>query len=61
MLRTIDDKALEELIIEHPFLLFPLVRYTERPDTVVTHLYQDVCAACRYVSAPFWVRSVLTI
>ena len=38
------DKALEELIIEHPYSPFPLVRYTERPDTVAAHLYQGMFA-----------------
>jgi len=41
---TMSDKALEELIIEHPYSPFPLVRYTERPDTVAAHLYQGMFA-----------------
>lgn len=41
---SMSDKALEELIIEHPFSPFPLVRYTERPDTVAAHLYQGMFA-----------------
>ena len=37
---TMTDKALEELLTTRPFSLYPMVRYTERPDTLVAHLYQ---------------------
>ena len=37
---TMTDKALEELLTTRPFSLYPVVRYTERPDTLVAHLYQ---------------------
>lgn len=38
------DKALEELMIKKPFNLYPLVRYTERPDIVAVHLYRGKIA-----------------
>ncbi len=41
---TMTDKALEELIIKQGFNPYPLVRYTERPDVVATHLYQGLIA-----------------
>lgn len=34
------DKALEEYIVHQGFNPFPLVRYTERPDVVSTHLFE---------------------
>ncbi len=37
---TMTDKALEELLTTRPFSLYPTVRYTERPDTLVAHMYQ---------------------
>lgn len=37
---TMTDKALEELLTTRPFSIYPMVRYTERPDTLVAHLYQ---------------------
>ena len=37
---TMTDKALEELLTTRPYSLYPMVRYTERPDTLVAHLYQ---------------------
>lgn len=37
---TMSDKALEELISNDNLSPYPLVRYTERPDTFVAHLYQ---------------------
>lgn len=38
---TMSDKALEELTVgKHSW--FPLVKYTERPDTFVAHLYQGM-------------------
>lgn len=37
---TMTDKALEELLTNRPYSPFPMVRYTERPDTVAVHLYQ---------------------
>lgn len=37
---TMTDKALEELLTKRPYSPFPMVRYTERPDTVAIHLYQ---------------------
>lgn len=39
---TMSDKALEELMIDNHYSPFPLVRYTERPDTFVAHLYQGM-------------------
>ncbi|XMB87232.1 spore germination protein [Mycoplasmatota bacterium WC44] len=38
------DKALEELIVKQKFNPYPLVRYSERPDTIATHLYQGLVA-----------------
>lgn len=38
------DKALEELIIRRHLNPYPLVRYTERADTVAVHLYQGMFA-----------------
>lgn len=39
------DKALEEMIIrQKKFNAYPLVRYTERADTVAVHLYQGMFA-----------------
>ena len=38
------DKALEELIVNQRFNPYPLVRYTERADTVAVHLYQGMFA-----------------
>lgn len=39
------DKALEEMIIKQKkFNAYPLVRYTERADTVAVHLYQGMFA-----------------
>lgn len=37
---TMTDKALEELLTSRPYSVYPTVRYTERPDTLVVHLYQ---------------------
>ena len=37
---TMTDKALEELLTTRPYSIYPMVRYTERPDTLVAHLYQ---------------------
>lgn len=39
---TMSDKALEELLIKSPFSPYPLVKYTERPDTFSSHLYQGM-------------------
>lgn len=41
---TMCDKALDELLVKKPFNPYPLVRYTERPDVVATHLYQGQVA-----------------
>lgn len=41
---TMSDKALEELLLESNFTPYPLVRYTERPDTLSVHLYQGMFA-----------------
>ena len=41
---TMSDKALEELLLESNFSPYPLVRYTERPDTLSVHLYQGMFA-----------------
>lgn len=41
---TMSDKALEELMLESNFSPYPLVRYTERPDTLSVHLYQGMFA-----------------
>lgn len=39
---TMSDKALEELLINNKHNLYPLVKYTERPDTFSSHLYQGM-------------------
>lgn len=39
---TMTDKALEELLTKRPFSPYPMVKYTERPDTLVIHLYQGL-------------------
>lgn len=39
---TMTDKALEEIVIGHKYTPYPMVRYTERPDTFVAHLYQGM-------------------
>ncbi len=39
---TMTDKALEEIVIGHKYTPYPLVRYTERPDTFSAHLYQGM-------------------
>lgn len=39
---TMSDKALEELIVDNKFTPYPLVKYTERPDTFAIHLYQGM-------------------
>lgn len=39
---TMTDKALEEIVIGHKYTPYPLVRYTERPDTLAAHLYQGM-------------------
>ncbi len=39
---TMTDKALEEVVIGHKYTPYPLVRYTERPDTFSAHLYQGM-------------------
>ncbi len=39
---TMTDKALEEIVIGHKYSPYPLVRYTERPDTFAAHLYQGM-------------------
>ena len=39
---TMSDKALEELIVNSKSSIYPLVKYTERPDTFVAHLYQGM-------------------
>ncbi|QVK21840.1 spore germination protein [Mycoplasmatota bacterium] len=41
---AMSDKALEELIVKQKFNPYPLVRYSERPDTIATHLYQGLVA-----------------
>lgn len=38
------DKALEEVLSKNPYIPYPLVRYTERPDVVGVHLYQGKIA-----------------
>ena len=38
------DKALEEMLLKQKFNPYPLVRYTERADTVAVHLYQGMIA-----------------
>lgn len=39
---TMSDKALEELIVQNNLTPYPLVKYTERPDTFSAHLYQGM-------------------
>lgn len=39
---TMSDKALEEHLIGSPYSPYPLVKYTERPDTFSSHLYQGM-------------------
>lgn len=39
---TMSDKALEELIVDNKLTPYPLVKYTERPDTFAAHLYQGM-------------------
>lgn len=39
---TMSDKALEELLINSKLNVYPLVKYTERPDTFASHLYQGM-------------------
>ena len=39
---TMSDKALEELLVGSKTSIYPLVKYTERPDTFVAHLYQGM-------------------
>lgn len=39
---TMSDKALEELLVNSKSSIYPLVKYTERPDTFVAHLYQGM-------------------
>lgn len=39
---TLTDKALEELLLKNSFTPYPLVKYTERPDTLAMHLYQGM-------------------
>ena len=39
---TMSDKALEELLVNHRYSPYPLVKYTERPDTLAIHLYQGM-------------------
>lgn len=39
---TMSDKALEELLIKNVYTPYPLVKYTERPDTFASHLYQGM-------------------
>lgn len=39
---TMTDKALEELLSNRPYSPYPMVRYTERPDTLAVHLYQGM-------------------
>jgi len=41
---TMSDKELEEFITGQVYNPYPLVRYTERPDVVATHLYQGMIA-----------------
>jgi len=41
---TMTDKELEEFITHQVYNPYPLVRYTERPDVVATHLYQGQVA-----------------
>lgn len=39
---TMSDKALEELLLNNSHTPYPLVKYTERPDTFAIHLYQGM-------------------
>lgn len=39
---TMSDKALEEHLISNVYSPYPLVKYTERPDTFSSHLYQGM-------------------
>lgn len=39
---TMSDKALEELLTNNVLTPYPLVKYTERPDTLAMHLYQGM-------------------
>lgn len=39
---TMGDKALEELLVNNKYTPYPLVKYTERPDTFSSHLYQGM-------------------
>lgn len=39
---TMTDKALEELMLKNQYTPYPLVKYTERPDTFCAHLYQGM-------------------
>lgn len=39
---TMADKALEELMLNNKYTPYPLVKYTERPDTFCSHLYQGM-------------------
>lgn len=39
---TLTDKALEELLVNDVKTFYPLVKYTERPDTLAMHLYQGM-------------------
>lgn len=39
---TMADKALEELMLKNRYTPYPLVKYTERPDTFCSHLYQGM-------------------
>jgi len=41
---TMTDKQLEEFLTGQVFNPYPLVRYTERPDVVATHLYRGMIA-----------------
>ena len=38
------DRALEELIFDQSYNPFPLVRYSERPDVVSTHIHHGYLA-----------------
>lgn len=38
------DRALEELILDQGYNPFPLVRYSERPDIVATHIQHGYIA-----------------
>ena len=39
---TLTDKALEELLLNNFYTPYPLIKYTERPDTLAMHLYQGM-------------------